>query len=571
MAETSDELAGRLMSVLRAAPDRAAIGSYRGPSTLAWRTRGRMLDDARAVAEGLRAAGLRRGEACVVAPVDEGEPDAAAIVAGCILAGCPPLAIPAFDGGLQGIAETLARALAITRGRVVLVASNNPAKVAAVAAMARAADQQVAVHGLDDVTAGYCKPDTGRAPAVHDDCRLMQLTSGTTGKSRVCMWSEAGIVACMRGIAASMRLGPGDGFFTWSGLHHTVGILNNLMLGLYHEVPTVFMSARRFALDPALWLRGLHESDATISSAPNFAFKFLADTVRPEELSGVSLARMRAFWNTGERVARASYDAFHDKLRPLGLRKGALRANYGSAENSGGATFSDVTADELIYETVERDSLERRGQAIRASGDPERHATIASVGAPWPGLDVRILGEDGAPLPDGAVGEIALATPSRFAGYCNDPDATAAVLVGGLLMTGDLGYRRDGQLFWIGRKTECIVVRGRKIDPSELLTVLEPVANLRGGAYVAFGVDDDASGTQRVIVMVELASRDGDPAQAAREVRRAILRGIGVAADDVVVLAPGTLVTTISGKRRHGYYKDLYLRGELAALRLGGR
>jgi fatty-acyl-CoA synthase len=203
--------------------------------------------------------------------------------------------------------------------------------------------------------------------------------------------------------------------------------------------------------------------------------------------------------------------------------------------------------------------------------EPAGQVTVASVGAPWPGLEVVIRDDAGRPLPDGHVGEVALRSPSRFAGYCNDPEATAAVLDGDLLLTGDLGYRRDGELFWIGRTKENVVVRGRKIDPGEFLTVLEPLAGIRPGAYVAFGVDDEASGTQQVVVAVEAAGADADARPLVREVRRAVLRGMGVAANDVLVLPPGTLVTTISGKRRHRHYKELYLAGGLEALRLDRR
>ncbi|MHA1570458.1 MAG: AMP-binding protein, partial [Alphaproteobacteria bacterium] len=572
-----DPFAGRLVTALRQQPDSPAIASYRGRGDIRWVTRGALLEQALAVAAGLQAAGVARFEPCVLAPLDEGEPEAAAMFLGCILAGCPPLTIPAIDGSLTAGPEVLQRALSITNARALLVATIDPDKIGLAKILTAMADTPADLLSLADLSTGHGQLTLPAATRHVETCRAMQLTSGTTGANRVCMWGAAPIDAAVAGIATALDLRPGDRFFSWSGLHHTLGALNTLLVGLFRGVPAIFMSPRNFAADPALWLHGLQEARATITSASNFAYKLVADTIGPEDLEGLTLDHVRGIWNTGERVAEHSYRAFYECLRATGLREGALCANYGLAESTGGATYAAHDASRLIYETVDRDTLEQRGIALpldtnAKAGETDRIATprnavIASVGAPWPGSSVIIHDETGSPLPDGAVGEIMLDTPARFNGYYNDAEATAAVFDGDLLRTGDLGYTRARQLFWIGRKQERLTVRGRKLDPSEFLPILDNAAGLRPGAFVAFGIDDDASGTERVIIVVELAQSTGDATAAAREVRRVIARGLGIAVDDVVVAAPDTLVTTISGKRRHRYYKQLYLTDQLAALR----
>ncbi len=574
-----DQFAARLVAALSRQPDMPAVASYRGRGDIRWLTRGDLLEQALSVAAGLQAAGVTRFEPCVLAPLDEGEPEAAAMFLGCILAGCPPLTIPAIDGSLTAGPQVLQRALSITGARALLVATADPDKIAIAKVLATMAETPADLLSLTDLGNGRGRL-TLPATADHGEtCRAMQLTSGTTGANRVCMWGAAPIDAAVEGIATALDLRPGDRFFSWSGLHHTLGALNTLLVGLFRGVPAIFMSPRRFAAEPASWLHGLQEAQATITSASNFAFKLVADTVRPDDLEGLSLGHVRGIWNTGERVAEHSYRAFYECLRLTGLRQGALCANYGLAESTGGATYAAHDADHLIYETVDRDALEQRAIAlpVAAAGftgggeDPDatpRSAVIASVGAPWPGSSVVIHDDEGSPLPDGAVGEIMLATPARFDGYYNNAEATAAVFDGDLLRTGDLGYTRAGQLFWIGRKQERLTVRGRKLDPSDFLAVLDTAAGLRPGSFVAFGIDDEASGTERVVIIVELADTQGDAAAAASEVRRVVARGLGIAVDDVIVAAPGTLETTISGKRRHRHYKRLYLADQLAALRL---
>lgn len=559
-----------LARALGAEPGTPCLGQYRGRGSLEWRTRGAVLADARMIATGLRMAGIRAGEPCLVVPVVDGEVDAAGVVAGCILAECPPLVLPAADGGLGENVALLGRALAITDARAVLLASTDPRARGVVAGMVEAAGMRARVLDLSALRNGTARLDHAPRANRIAACHAMQLTSGTTGSSRVCVWSGGGMRTAMAGIVSAMELGRRDRLFNWSGLHHTVGVLNNLLVGLFHGIPAVFMSPQRFADDPVSWLDGLGESGATITAAPNFAFRQTADHVTAGALQRLSLSGVRAFWNTGERVLGSSIRAFHDRLGPAGLRIEALRANYGLAENTGGATFSAIGAVPLLIETLDADRLDAAGRAEPwAVG--VRRAEAATVGAPWPGLSVVIRGEAGAVLPEGHVGEIALATPSRFEGYCNDAEATAAVLDGDLLLTGDLGYMRGGQLFWIGRGKEVINVRGRKIDPTEFLPIVEAVEGVDSGRYVAFGVVDAARGTERLVLAIEVPDPGADHRAVLRAMRRGVVRELGVGVDDIVLLPPRTIETTISGKRRHRYYKQLYEAGGLDPLRLTPR
>lgn len=179
-------------------------------------------------------------------------------------------------------------------------------------------------------------------------------------------------------------------------------------------------------------------------------------------------------------------------------------------------------------------------------------------------MRVKILSRTGRPLPEGHIGEIALDTPSRMAGYLNDARATRQALFGELLRTGDLGYMRGEELFWVGRVKERINVRGKKMDPSDFEPVLLEISGLRQGCFAAFGVDEEELGTQRIVIISEVREPLSRDRQELRdEIRDRILRKLGVIVDDVVLVQPGTLTKTSSGKRRHRYFKKLYLDGGL--------
>jgi acyl-CoA synthetase (AMP-forming)/AMP-acid ligase II len=207
-------------------------------------------------------------------------------------------------------------------------------------------------------------------------------------------------------------------------------------------------------------------------------------------------------------------------------------------------------------------------------GDNFRGSTsqFVSVGAPHPGLEIRILSELGEPLPDGRIGRIAVRSPSRFLGYLEDAAATSSRFSGEYLMMGDLGYLRYGELFWTGRCDELISVRARKIDPSEFEAPLTNIRGLRRGCFVVFGIDDRRAGTQHPVLVGEFREGTGvSPEAVALACRAAAVKSTGVTFGDVVLVPPGTLLKTTSGKRRHKHYRTVYQVDGFAGLRINAR
>src|SRR5262249_28848985 len=92
-----------------------------------------------------------------------------------------------------------------------------------------------------------------------------------------------------------------------------------------------------------------------------------------------------------------------------------------------------------------------------------------SVGPPLPGVEVALLDADGNPVLEGDPGTIAVRGANVFAGYWNDPDATAAVLVDGWLQTGDIAIADDdGWLTLVDRAKDIIIVSGFNVYPGEV-------------------------------------------------------------------------------------------------------
>ncbi len=554
-------LQARLLARLAAAPEGPALGFYeRGE--LRWLSREGFHSRAAAVGAVLAENGLRPREACLVV-LPSGEL-AATVVLAILLRGGVPLLVspPLLQGAGLELSGVLTRCASRTGARLAVCAdplADLPG------ALERQAAKVRCLFARDLLAAGHRPAGEAFLPGS-TDVAAMQLTSGTTGMPRICVWDQRGVLAALEGMAAAMALTETDVCCNWTPLYHDMGLVNNFLLCLCYGVPLVLLSPQDFIKRPALWLQSLAAARATHTWSPNFGFAVAVRKVRDEEVAGLSLDHVRAFWNAAERIHLQTVAAFLRRFASIGVRHEALKTNYGCAENVGGATFSDVDAP-FVHERVDLALLLRRGIARPVPDHGRRVAAVdvVGVGRPNPGIAVEILSRHGRPLPEGRVGEIALATPSRMLRYQKDARATRRALHGRLLRTGDLGYVRDGELFWVGRLRERINVQGRKVDPSDFESALGAVSGLREGCFAAFGVFEPRLGTERVVVAAEV--RDGLPRGELREeIRRQVFLRVGVSVHEVLLLPPGTLTKTSSGKRRHRHFRRLYLEGRLQPL-----
>jgi len=545
---------------LEHAPDRRALAFLDASGTCSWRTMEALWRDAASEAAALRELGLQRRDVCVLV-LPSGELCATLLTA-VLLSGAVPLLVasPVVRGQHTSLFDILARVIRKTRPRLVIA---TPEFVRDSAAMLGSMPTGTRLVGWPAATAAAAS-EGFPVIADGDDLAALQLTSGTTAFPRICMWNHRGILAAIDGMSQSMAITEHDICLNWTPLYHDMGLVNNFLSCLVTGVPLVMMSPIDFVKRPFTWLRGLSTTGATVTWSPNFGFALAAQRVTDAELAGIRLDHVRAFWNAAERIHFETFAAFYERFRTVGVRLDSLKTNFGCAENVGGATFSDPHGP-IVVEHVDRRKLHGSGIAapVRVEEDATDVVSVVGVGRASPGVRVRILSKSGRDLQDGRVGELALDTPSRMLGYLGNARATTRALGVGVLRTGDLGYRRGEEIFWVGRVRERLTVRGRKLDPSDFEAVLLQVSGLRSGCFAVFGVDDAGRGTQKVVILAEI--RDGaasDAAAIAAEIRNRVFQRLGVRVDDVQLVPANTLTKTSSGKRRHRYFRNWYIKGQ---------
>ncbi|MEU9127928.1 fatty acyl-AMP ligase [Kitasatospora sp. NPDC048540] len=414
-------------------------------------------------------------------------------------------------------------------------------------------------------------PDRYAWPApAPEQLAFLQYTSGSTSDPKGVMVGHGNLDHNFGELRALLDVGPGSTVCSWLPLFHDMGLIAALLLPLDSGLRTVLMPPTDFVRRPYAWLELIHTYRATHSYAPNFGYNLAARTVTDELLSRLDLSAWRCAANGAEPVHAQTMDLFAKRLAPTGFRADAMRPAYGLAEATLGVTATPVGHEPRVA-LVDAADLERNRFRPRPDGAP-----LVSCGAPA-GLEVRIV--DPATrqvLADGEVGEIWLRGGSLAPGYWEKPEVNAEVFDvatadgdRGHLRTGDLGVLHEGELYVTGRIKDLLIVNGRNLYPHDIERESTGLHPAFGGLTASvFSVPGGSSGEDLVVVQevrqARLAGTGLDTL--AGEVKLALSRSLGVPVGNVVLLKPGKVQRTTSGKVQRSRMRQLFVAGELDPL-----
>ncbi|MGE2728268.1 long-chain-fatty acid--ACP ligase MbtM [Mycolicibacterium vaccae] len=378
----------------------------------------------------------------------------------------------------------------------------------------------------DAAAIGGAQRSTTLSASPAGGAAVLQGTAGSTGTPRTAALTPEAVHSNVSALLTHTRVDPAvDVGCTWLPLYHDMG-LTFLLTAMLSGSEIWLAPTTAFAASPFRWLSWLSESRASLTAAPNFAYTVLGRYAR--RVADVDLSRVRFAINGGEPIDCEGFGLFLTEMAKFGLDARAAAPSYGLAEATCAVTAPPPGTGLLVDEIVDA-----------ATDTARRHAVL---GEPVPGMEVRIAPRGGG-ADEREVGEIEIRGTSMMSGYLGqDPLAP-----GEWFRTGDLGYLTDSGLVVCGRIKELITVAGRNIFPSEVERVAATVRGVRDGAVVAVGRDGD-SARQSLVIAAEF--RGPDESAARSEVISRVAAQCGVVPADVVLLAPGSLPRTSSGKLR---------------------
>jgi fatty-acyl-CoA synthase len=395
-----------------------------------------------------------------------------------------------------------------------------------------------------------------------DDTVLLQHSSGTTGLQKGVALSHRSVFRQLDCYAKAIRLRPEDTIVSWLPLYHDMGLIAGFLMPLLEGIPLVLMSPFDWVRAPYKLMQTVSRHKGTLSWMPNFAYNFCAQKVRERHLEGVDLSSWRAVSNCSEPMHYQSHRMFLERFRPFGLREEALATCYAMAENVFAVTQGGIDRPVTV------DSISRRGllqERVARPAEGKESMNMLSCGPPLENAAVKVVDDNRRELPERHLGEVMLRSDCMLNGYYRRDDLTGKAFHDGWLLTGDLGYLADGEVYITGRKKDLIIVGGKNVYPQDLESLASEVPGIHPGRVVAFGVDNEEMGTEEVVIVAEMDPEEGDAGseetagQLSEEIRTRVTRGSDIALRQVKVVGRGWLLKTSSGKIARNANREKYI------------
>ncbi|UFZ03305.1 amino acid adenylation domain-containing protein [Bradyrhizobium ontarionense] len=407
-----------------------------------------------------------------------------------------------------------------------------------------------------------------------DAIAFLQYTSGSTGTPRGVKVSHRNLLSNSALLRQRFGYDGNSIAVTWLPPSHDMGLIEALLQPPLHGGQTIAMSPLTFLRRPERWLKAISKFRASHAGAPDFAYAQCVERTTPAMRHGLDLSSWKVAYVAAEPIRPETLLRFGETFVPHGFDPKAFHASYGLAENTllvadGPAEHREFCADAL-----------EEGAAVAATMATRRKRALVPCGKPDQQSVLRIVDPETARmLPEQRIGEIWISGPSVAAGYWNLPDETQQVFGATLssdsrsagpafLRTGDLGFLSDGRLYITGRLKDLIVLSGRNIYPQDVercAAAAHPAIRRAPAAFGTFGADGESS--DRLVVVCEIRPDDLSGCKAiASAIRSSVATSIEAELSVVMLVAPGTIRFTTSGKIMRQDCRRRYLLGTLAPL-----
>lgn len=499
---------------------------------------------ARATAQRLLHLGLKRGEC--VALVAGTDPEFIVLFFACRYAGLVPFAmpVPVNLGSHEIYVQQLRGLLESGRAR------------AAVAPLEFHSFLIEAAHGVGRLLWVGTPAELEALPSADgalpankpDEAAYLQFTSGSTRSPRGVVISERAVMSNLQGIVRSgLCVRPGDRCASWLPFYHDMGLVGFVLGPIVSQLSVDYLRTRDFAIRPVQWLRLMSRNRCSIAFSPPFGFELCARRVRETDLAELDLSRWRAAGVGAEMIRPGILENFAAKLAPTGFDPRAFLPCYGLAEASLAVSFPPLGRGLDVMEVNAR-AFSEHGVAVPHSAPNGKTNAFVNCGRPLPHHAVRIVDDDGRPLPDLRLGRVLVRGPSLMNGYLDNVEATRRALgEDGWLDTGDLGYMLEGDLYLTGRGQDVIIVNGRNIRAQDLEEMAEQQQDVRMGDASAFAVRD-GNDNPSVVLVVECRLSESSARQSlVLRLQRLVYEGFGIHCV-VELVQSHTLPRTSSGK-----------------------
>lgn len=471
-----------------------------------------------------------------------------------------PLPVVTGLGGRKGYEAQLERVIDTAGTKIVLGSEATLESLK----QACAGKDILMIGQIDDVLQ---KPQSSEnlLPLKPEEASHIQYSSGSTRNPLGILISQKSLMANALSVARDgLKFRKGDRVASWLPFYHDMGLIGFLLIPITSQLSIDLLHTDSFARRPLKWLEIISNNRCTMAFSPTFGYEICSRRGFGKDDLDLDLSCWRAAGIGGDMVQPSVMDEFYNCFGRYGFRKEAFVPSYGLAEMTLAFSFSPLE-EGVLSDLIDKETLNTLQQARPANENSaaDKVRNFALCGKPMPGYDLEIRDENGKAMQERCEGLVFIKGPALMDSYYNNPEATRLVMSDdGWLNTGDRGYLVDGALVITGRQKDLMIINGRNIWPQDLeWHVEDQIDTLKKRDVAAFSVEQDDK--EKIVVLVHCRTREQDKqAELKKQVQSAVLTRAG-AECRAVLIAPGSLPYTTSGKLSRAKAKKDYLEGHI--------
>ncbi len=403
---------------------------------------------------------------------------------------------------------------------------------------------------------------------------LLQYTSGSTSEPKGVMVTHQNMMANLEAIREGFKIEFSDdaspttqSSVFWLPAFHDMGLIGGLLSPLYLGTHTVNFSPRAFLSRPLRWLELISQYRGTITGAPNFAYQLCVDRIDGAQAEGLDLSCLRVAFCGAEPIQHRTLEQFASRFAHTGFSAHAIAPCYGLAESTLFVSGGRLGTDSL---TIHVDRAKFRAGNIHIASSQHGNDTIRLVSSGRASSDMEVTIVDPSNLTalgECQVGEIWLRGPSVAAGYWpmsdQDPRFSGRILKQpatqpNYCRTGDLGFLHSGHLYVTGRLKDLIILRGRNHYPQDIEATVTKSMGSDCGAAAVFSSSGPAGEGLCIIAETPRHFETQQLTEWSRKIRRDVIEEHEIDPRHLLLVRPGTVPMTTSGKVMRSSCKELF-------------
>jgi len=398
-----------------------------------------------------------------------------------------------------------------------------------------------------------------------NDIAFIQLSSGSTGKSKAIPMQHQGLVDCTINCEQQCEMANNQISLNWMPLDHVGGLMVFHIPDIIAGNLNLQVTTEYILHDPLRWLELVEKNKITRTFSPNFAFRVIADALAETDRK-FDLSTLRGIMNGGEACTIETIELFLKKTEPHNLSADALILIFGMAEICTVSTANRYQKN-TAFQAVLKSSIKDQLQWADANSLKQDITYFANLGNLFPGFKMRIADEQQKTLPQGCVGHLQFSSSRVTPGYLNNDEANKESFFSEngerWFDSGDLGFIKDNQLYVTGRAKELIIIRGKKFPPHEIEELVNSLPGVERGFVAACGVSSEAAGTEGLLVFYVPQKFDADQSSIIENIEKELFIKLHVTPQQVIFIEKHVFPKTTSGKIQRTKLKKLYLEGKI--------